>query len=291
MSPLEIAQQYFDAWNRKDAATVLATFTDDGTYSDPSSGGRLRGEALAAYMNGLWTAFPDLSFETVSVGAAAPDLVAAQWIMRGTNSGSMMGLPPTGKTVTLAGADFIRVANGKIRSVDGYFDTRAVPEQLGLQVMVQPKAIGPFTFGSSVRAWGGKNTKPGAYSITALLTRSDQDGAGVGEQAREIAMEMLSMKGFLSWVGVTVGDRMLTITAWEKPEDSQQMLRGGRHADAMKMFWGPDLAGGGVTSVWAPHHFGTRWSRCTSCGRMTDYERTAGKCGCGSTLPDPLPYW
>jgi predicted ester cyclase len=47
-------------------------------------------------VNGLWAAFPDLSFEVASAGEAGPGLVAAQWIMRGTNLGSMMGLPPTG---------------------------------------------------------------------------------------------------------------------------------------------------------------------------------------------------
>ena len=152
MNPLEIAQQYFDAWNRRDADAVLATFAADGTYCDPANGGRLRGEALKGYMAVLWAAFPDLSFEIASAGAAGPDLVAAQWIMHGTNTGSMMGLPPTGKAVTVQGADFIRVAGGKIQSVDGYFDSRAVPDQLGLQVLVQPKQLGPFSFGNSTRS-------------------------------------------------------------------------------------------------------------------------------------------
>jgi predicted ester cyclase len=52
----------------------------------PAAVGRLRGDALAGYMNGLWAAFPDLSFEISSAGVAGPDLVAAQWIMRGTNT-------------------------------------------------------------------------------------------------------------------------------------------------------------------------------------------------------------
>jgi steroid delta-isomerase-like uncharacterized protein len=291
MSALEVAQKYFDAWNRRDAAAVLATFAEGGTYSDPSSGGRLSGDALAGYMNGLWAAFPDLSFEVASAGEAGPDLVAAQWLMRGTNSGSMMGLPPTGKSVTLAGADFIRVSNGKILTVDGYFDTRALPEQLGLDVVVQPKQIGPFTFGTAVRVWGGKNAEPGAYSVTALQARSAADGAAVGEESRPIAEELLSMNGFLGFVGVTVGERKLTITAWENPGDPQQLLKGGRHAAAMKRFFGDELGGGGVTSVWVPDRIGVRWSRCAACGKMQDHERNGGACPCGARLPDPLPYW
>src|ERR1051326_9299065 len=83
MTALEIAKTYFDAWNARDAAAVLACFSEDGTYSDPTTGGRLRGDALAGYMQGLWAAFPDLSFDIAGAGDLGPDLVAAQWIMHG----------------------------------------------------------------------------------------------------------------------------------------------------------------------------------------------------------------
>ena len=172
MDALERCAQYFDAWNRRHADAVLATFNAEGTYCDPASGGRLRGEALKGYMVGLWSAFPDLSFEIASKGLVGENLVAAQWTMRGINTGSMMGLPPTGKSVTVTGADFILISGGKIQTVDGYFDSRAVPEQLGLQVLVQPKELGPFAFGNATRASNGKNMKPGAFSITVLESRS-----------------------------------------------------------------------------------------------------------------------
>ena len=284
-------QAYFDAWNRRDAGAVLATFAADGTYCDPTSGGRLRGEALKGYMNGLWTAFPDLSFEIASKGLAGDDLVAAQWIMRGTNIGSMLGLPPTGKLVTVSGADFIRVKDGKILTVDGYFDSRAVPEQLGLQILVQPKEIGPFAFGNATRGWAGKNTKPGAFSITVLEARSPEEVQAVSRQSQEIVGEMLTMNGFLGVVGATVGTRMMTISAWESAKDPRQLLAGGTHAEAMKKFFGTELASGGVTSVWVPDRINTRWVRCGSCHRMADHERAAGTCSCGKKLPEPLPYW
>ena len=196
MEPLRCAQEYFDAWNRRDADAVLATFTASGTYCDPASGGRIRGDALRGYMAGLWAAFPDLSFEITSKGLAGDNLIAAQWIMRGTNAGSLMGLPPTGKPVVVAGADFIRVAGGKIETVDGYFDSRAIPDQLGLQVLIQPKELGPFAFGNSTRGWSGKDVKPGAFSITVLEARSPQEIQTVQQQSAGIVEEMLSMKGF-----------------------------------------------------------------------------------------------
>ena len=81
----------------------------------------------------------------------------------------MMGLPPTGKTVELPGADFLVVEDAGIRSVTGYFDSAALPRQLGLQTIVQPNQIGPFAFGISTAVQSGKQTNPGAISMTSLV--------------------------------------------------------------------------------------------------------------------------
>ena len=53
MNPIDVAQRYFDAWNRRDPAAVLATMAPQGTYTDP--GGPLTGDAFVAYMQGLNT--------------------------------------------------------------------------------------------------------------------------------------------------------------------------------------------------------------------------------------------
>ena len=138
-NPLQIARRYFDAWNRRDASAIVETFADGGTYTDPTTTGALSGEAIVAHAQGIWAAFPDLSFDLVSVSQNDEGLVAVEWLMKGTNTGSMMGSPPTGLEVTLPGADFIRVEGDKIRSAQGYFDSAAVPRALGLDVIVQPK--------------------------------------------------------------------------------------------------------------------------------------------------------
>jgi steroid delta-isomerase-like uncharacterized protein len=290
MDALAVANRYFDAWNRRDPAAVLAMLGPAGTYSDPTTRGPLSGDAFVAYMNGLFAAFPDLSFEVESTGLVSPGLVAGQWRMRGTNRGSMNGLPPTGKPVELRGADFIRVADDGIVSVEGYFDAGVVPRQLGLQVIVQPHAIGPFSFGTAVRA-GGKNTKPGAFSITALQSQGPEDAAGVANISRQIAAELPSMKGFLGWVGVTIGERMLTITAWEDPADPKQLMAGGTHREAVRKFFGTGLGGGGYTAVMVPDRINTMWVRCPSCQKMADHGSSEGRCACGASLPEPLAYW
>jgi steroid delta-isomerase-like uncharacterized protein len=291
MDPIAIAQRYFDGWNRRDPAAVLDTMAPNGTYADPTTGGPLSGEAFDGYMKGLFSAFPDVSFEIASVGQAAPDLVAAQWVMRGTNTGSMFGLPPTGKSIEVRGADFIRVADAKIRSVDGYFDSGEVPKQLGLQVVVQPTAIGPFSFGTAARASAGSLAKPGAFSVTVLRSRGLEDENGVRELSRKIATEMLSMKGFIGWVAVTIGDRLMTITAWENARDPGQLMERGTHPEAMKKFFGTELGAGGYTAVFAADRINAMWVRCASCHAMVDAAARQGACPCGATLSSAMPYW
>jgi steroid delta-isomerase-like uncharacterized protein len=131
MEVMKIAAAYFEAWNQHDSGKIVAAFSVGGTYLDPSSGGALVGEAVGHYASGLFAAFPNLTFEVVTAGAIGENMVAAQWVMRGTNTGSMLGGPPTGKTVALHGADFITMEGGKIRSVRGYFDMKELGEQLG----------------------------------------------------------------------------------------------------------------------------------------------------------------
>jgi steroid delta-isomerase-like uncharacterized protein len=292
MNAIEVAERYFDAWNRRDAEAIVASFASGGTYSDPSAGENLRGEAVAAYAKGLWAAFPDLSFDTVSVVDDGAGLVAAQWLMHGTNTGSMFGLPPTGRSVTLAGADFIQVEGDGIRSVRGYFDSRAVPDQLGLQVTVQPHSIGPFSFGTSTSVQTGKKIKPGAFSITGIEARSDDEVQEIRELSRQTVVEMLPMEGFIGWVGMTIGHRMLTVTAWESPDNPRQLLQGGTHKEAMTRFFGPKgLGRAAMTSVWIPERIGALRVRCDACGRMVDSAKSEGTCDCGAALPEAMAYW
>jgi steroid delta-isomerase-like uncharacterized protein len=291
MEPLAVTQRYFDAWNRRDPDAIVATFAESGTYTDPAVPDGLTGPAIGAYAAGLFEAYPDLSFEIVSAAATGERTVAAQWLMRGTNTGPMAGNPPTGANVALPGADFIEVEGDRIRSVQGYFDQRALVEQLGLQVIVQPYALGPVTFGTSVGMQSGRRTRPGALSFTALEVRSQEEAEEVVRYSRQIMAEVARMPGFIGYMAMTLGQRMITVTAWEDADAPRPLLRGGTHKEAIVRFLGPDFTSGGSTTVWIPQRFNTLWVRCAACGRMEDAERRDGACSCGATLPEPPLLW
>src|SRR5688500_18647712 len=95
MDPMSVARRYFDGWNERNPAAIVASFREDGTYLDPATGGPLTGEQISGYARDLFAAFPDLSFEIVTAAPAGSGMVAAQWMMRGTNTGPLFGGQPT----------------------------------------------------------------------------------------------------------------------------------------------------------------------------------------------------
>jgi steroid delta-isomerase-like uncharacterized protein len=291
MNPAEVFQHYTDAWNRHDAAGIVATFAEGGTYTDPTTDGPIAGAALAAYAESLWGAFPDLSFEVISLNHNDLGLVSAEWLMKGANTGPIMGLPPTGRSIAVSGADFARVADGKLLSVQGYFDAGAVPRALGLDVIVQPISIGPFGFGTSTRVTNGSTALPGAFSITNFFARNEEEVALIKDSGRKIAIEMLSMPGFISMVSVIVGDCLMTITAWENTESMAPLMKHGEHRSMISRYFKSEFGQGGMTGVWIPERLNARRVRCPGCEKMAPVQAPEQLCSCGAALPAPLAYW
>ena len=77
----------------------------------------------------LRTWFPDFSMSMEDV-AAVGDRVWMRFTARGTNLGSVMGKPPTGKKVAVDVIDIARFKDGKIMEHWG------VPDQLGVMIQL-----------------------------------------------------------------------------------------------------------------------------------------------------------
>lgn len=283
--PLAVSQRYFDAWRHHDAGAALATLAAGGTYEDPLTGGPIAGDALRGYMQGLWAAFPDLDFVLGEVHRVADGRVHASWRMTGRNTASFNGLPPTGRAVDLPGFDVIEVGADGIRSVFGYFDSAAVPRQLGLDVLVQPREIGPFRFGGSVVVRRDQPVVPGVLAMTELYASSDENVTPIRDMSRQTVIEQLGNPAFLGFTASVVGRRMTTVSAWASQEALSAAMRTGTHAAAMQRFYREGIADGGYTSVFAPVRFGPHWRRCGQCGTMSRLDSASGPCTeCGTPL-------
>ena len=288
MKVLGAVERYFNAWNSNDGDAIAACFDPDGGYADPVSG-QLHPTSIGAYAAGLFSAFPDLHFE-LHVTAVDEPKVVAQWIMTGTHLGTLHGLPPTQAHIKLPGIDVITLGEAGILSVDGYFDQRTLLDQLGAQVTVQPANVGPLAFGTSVRLRTSNAGVPGALTMTWMDVRDEAEGEEVKQRVRAIAAEMARVPGFIGWVGISIAERLYTLSLWDDPETIRQLTANVRHRAAVRHVFETDFGTALHTGVWVPDHLNPQWRRCPECGTIIDPDRPEASCPCGEASPARRTY-
>src|SRR6266516_2389300 len=105
-------QEFWDQKNLAVADELLAANHVDHTPGSPP--GLPPGpEGLKQFAAVYFTAFPDLRI-TIDDLVAEGDKVVTRWTTRATHQGDLMGIPPTGKQVTITGITIDRIAGGKI---------------------------------------------------------------------------------------------------------------------------------------------------------------------------------
>lgn len=98
----------------------------DPTLPDTPSGPEGVKQSVSLYHG----AFPDAHI-TVEDQIAEGDLVATRWTGRGTHQGDLMGVPPGGNRVTVAGITINRISGGKIVESWDSYDALGMMQQVG----------------------------------------------------------------------------------------------------------------------------------------------------------------
>jgi steroid delta-isomerase-like uncharacterized protein len=127
----EIARRVLeDPWRGK-LDDALELVGDDYVAHVPGSAEPFRGrDGFREFVNTYLTGFPDGTI-TVDDQITEGEFVATRWTGRGTNTGELMGMQPTGKQVTVEGISYSRIADGKAREAWIFWDTLAMLQQLG----------------------------------------------------------------------------------------------------------------------------------------------------------------
>jgi predicted ester cyclase len=103
----------FEVWGKgsETAATELLHIDLVDHNAVPGQPKGREGDLWAA--RSVRTAFPDLQF-TVDVAFEHDDLVTGRWTMNGTHTGplDLLGLPPTGRPVSMSGQEIFRARDG-----------------------------------------------------------------------------------------------------------------------------------------------------------------------------------
>jgi steroid delta-isomerase-like uncharacterized protein len=98
---------------------------------DPAMPDQQGPEGIKEFITGYLAAFPDGRI-TIDDQFASGDLVATRWMGRGTQTGELMGIPPTGKQVTITGITISRVEKGKVVEEWTNWDMLGMLQQLGV---------------------------------------------------------------------------------------------------------------------------------------------------------------
>jgi steroid delta-isomerase-like uncharacterized protein len=128
--------RYNAAWNDHDVDAIVAMHTEDSVFENHTTGDVNVGrEAIGNAIRGIFTVFPDLTFETRRA-YVRDDLVVQEWTARGTHLGKMnragLEVEPTGKHVEYRGMDVIPIEDGLVARKDVYSDGVTLLRQLGL---------------------------------------------------------------------------------------------------------------------------------------------------------------
>jgi predicted ester cyclase len=86
-------------------------------------------EGVTRWLGVVRDAFPDVEV-TIDELVADGDRAAVATTISGTHTGELMGMPPTGRRVSVAGIDMVRVEDGRIVEHRGLTDTVGLMRQL-----------------------------------------------------------------------------------------------------------------------------------------------------------------
>ena len=130
---LEVNDATYAAWNAHDPEAVAAVFAEDAVVREAGTDTETRGRAAIRERAAmLFAAFPDFHLERIAL-VIDGDRHADRWVMTGTHSGELFGIPPTGRRVRIEGATFTRLdASGLVIEDVHFSNTASLLAQLGV---------------------------------------------------------------------------------------------------------------------------------------------------------------
>ena len=129
-----------EVWNTGNLAIIDELFASTWVGHDLPPGLAPGREGLKQMVGAFRAAFSDIR-ATVDDQVAEGDAVAWRWTFQGTHSGAFLGIPPTGKRITLTGISIDRLAGGKFVERWDSADTLGMMQQLGV-IPAPGQAIG-----------------------------------------------------------------------------------------------------------------------------------------------------
>jgi steroid delta-isomerase-like uncharacterized protein len=119
-----------EVWGRGDLQAAEDVLAEAFIEHNPAPGQGPGREGHTRVLKVWRASFPDLTI-TVDDMLADGDRVALRWTAHATHRGELMGMPATGRQVTLTGIDILRIVDGRIVERWGEFNSAEMLQQLG----------------------------------------------------------------------------------------------------------------------------------------------------------------
>jgi len=117
--------------NKGNMAVAPELVAEDFVELDPFPGQAQGRQGLVDVITMMRTAFPDLQW-TVEELVAEGEKVASYNVWRGTHQGVFLGIPPTGKRVTVPSMVFDCYVDGKLKESRILMNLMSLMQQLGV---------------------------------------------------------------------------------------------------------------------------------------------------------------
>jgi steroid delta-isomerase-like uncharacterized protein len=136
-------QRHVLAENRRSIDGLLETLCGEPIYKIMATNATFKGrDQVAQFFTGLFEGVPDAAFEMINVFVGEEGVVEES-ILRGTQRGTLFGIPPIGREIALPMTIVFPILNGQIMGERLYFDLATLARELGVpleQINLRPRA-------------------------------------------------------------------------------------------------------------------------------------------------------
>ncbi len=140
LSPLEAEANAESIWNTHNIQDYAKLFRSDADIMVNTIGIPMNRDAFIASQEMFFSAFPDLQLEVIRSVDMGNGWVLSEHVYKGTNTGSYLGLPPTGRPISVRSALLTRFdENGLQTNFYSYWDQLTVLAQLGILQPPKPE--------------------------------------------------------------------------------------------------------------------------------------------------------
>lgn len=113
-TPIAVATRVYEAFDAGNPAIIDELVAADLVDHNPVPGAPTARDGLKGLVAAVATGFTNPRHEVLYQAETVDGFVVTQWRMTGTHTGDWFGTPATGRDVSFAGTDIVRVVDGRI---------------------------------------------------------------------------------------------------------------------------------------------------------------------------------